>query len=127
MKVRELAGLAAEGRRVSPVSGEFVSYRYLLERDGMGFTLTQTHIPKSDSWHFWHYRNHFEACLCISGRGRVKNARTGEIFEVEPNTMYALDEHDPHLFKVDEDTILVCVFNLPLKGHELHGKDGSYE
>lgn len=40
--------------------------------------------------------------------------------------MYALDKHDPHLFEAYEEVILICIFNPPLKGGEVHDKNGNY-
>lgn len=41
---------------------------------------------------------------------------------------YALDNNDKHVLKGgDEDMRLICVFNPPLIGNEIHDKDGSYE
>jgi L-ectoine synthase len=40
--------------------------------------------------------------------------------------MYALNEHDQHCLRVQEDFVCACVFNPPLKGTEVHDKDGAY-
>jgi L-ectoine synthase len=40
--------------------------------------------------------------------------------------MYALDKHDKHFFKALEPVVLICVFNPPLAGNEVHQADGSY-
>jgi L-ectoine synthase len=44
-----------------------------------------------------------------------------------PDTIYALDKNDRHQFEAVEDTILLSIFNPPVKGSEVHKKDGSYE
>ena len=106
--------------------GGFVSTRLLLESDGMGFTMTHTFIPKG-AMQRWHYKNHLEACYCVSGFANVRDLETGEIHTIQPGTMYALDKHDDHQFMAFEDTVLICCFNPPLKGHEVHREDGSYE
>lgn len=125
MKVKRLDDMATVGREIHCPKGGFVSSRFLLESDGMGFTLTHTFIPKGMP-QTWHYKNHLEACYCISGEAVLGNMETGEKFKIEPGTMYALDKHDKHLFMALEDTCLICVFNPPLKGEEVHGEDGSY-
>jgi L-ectoine synthase len=110
---------------VCPNDG-FISHRYLLDSDNMGFTMTRTTImPNGEQ--YWHYKNHLEACFCIQGHGRLTNVETDEVFEIKPDTMYALDKNDAHIFEAYEETILICVFNPPLKGKEIHSKDGSYE
>jgi L-ectoine synthase len=41
--------------------------------------------------------------------------------------MYALDQHDEHLLRGgSEDMRLICVFNPPITGREVHDKDGAY-
>jgi len=126
MKVVDATQLCGTDREVHCPKGGFVSTRMLLEADGMGFTMTHTFIPKGLP-QTWHYKNHLEACYCVSGEGRLGNLETGETYEIRPGVMYALDKHDKHLFMALEDTVLICVFNPPLKGREVHREDGSYE
>jgi L-ectoine synthase len=106
--------------------GGFISYRFLLEEDGMFFTLTKTVIPPNGK-QFWHYTHHLEACFCIQGHGQLTNTNTGDVHDIIPDTMYALDKNDPHEFEAFDEVVLICVFNPPLKGGEVHREDGSYE
>ncbi len=106
--------------------GGFISHRYLLESDNMGFTITSTFVPIGTTQH-WHYKNHLEACLCISGHGVLVDIEAGKAYDILPGTMYILDNNDEHTFKAMSDTVLVCAFNPPLKGKEVHQEDGSYE
>jgi len=108
-------------------NGGFESFRFLLENDKMGFTITKTVISPMKGEQFWHYKNHLEACLCISGYGRLVNIETDESYTIEPGTMYALDKNDAHTFEAYEEVVLICVFNPPLTGKEVHKNDGSYE
>lgn len=126
MKVIRFSEISDSDREVQCPNGGFTSYRYLLERDGMGFTVTRTVIPPGGPQR-WHYKNHLEACYCVSGRGLLVNESTQEYWAIDPGTLYALDRHDPHLFMAIDETVLVCVFNPPLKGREVHREDGSYE
>jgi L-ectoine synthase len=127
MKIIKYEDLRKTSREVHCPDKGFISFRYLLKSDKMGFTVTQTFIPKNSNPKVWHYKNHLEACLCISGKGTISELNTGRSFDVIPGTMYVLDKHDKHIFRTEEDTVLVCVFNPPLKGKEVHGKDGSYK
>ena len=102
------------------------SNRLLLESDGMGYTMTKTVIDAGTKV-FQHYKNHLESCYCVSGKATLTNADTGEEFEISEDVTYVLDKNDPHWFEVHENTILICVFNPPLKGQEIHDADGSYE
>jgi L-ectoine synthase len=100
--------------------GNGVSRRFLLERDGMGYSLTDT-IVKANTTSLLEYRNHMEACYCISGSGKVIEVSSGVVHKIEVGTIYALDKNDAHyLVAGDEDLRLVCVFMPALIGHEVH-------
>jgi len=126
MKIVATYELVDTDRQVKCPKGGFVSHRILLESDKMGYTLTETHVPKGPP-QFWHYKNHLESCYCVSGKGVLIDAITEEQHIITPGTTYILDKNDPHYFKAIEDTVLICVFNPPLTGNELHGPDGSYK
>ena len=126
MKIIKTSELVNTRRQVRCPKGGFISHRILLESDDMGYTLTETHVPKGTP-QFWHYKNHLESCYCSSGRGILIDATSEEEFLIEPGTTYVLDKNDPHYFMAIEDTVLICVFNPPLKGDEVHRPDGSYE
>lgn len=125
MRVRRLRDIAGTPREVRCPHGGFTSFRFLLARDGMGFSLHKTVIPKGPSQH-WHYTQHVEACYCVSGHGRLTNLTTGEVYGIVPDTCYILDQHDDHTFEALEDTVLISVFNPPVTGQEVHLADGSY-
>lgn len=103
----------------------FTSLRYLLEKDGMGFSLHKTIIPKGGPY-FWHYKNHLEACFCIEGIGKLTDLKTGKIYLIDSNTTYVLDKNDPHTFEAITNVVLISIFNPPVKGSEVHKEDGSY-
>jgi L-ectoine synthase len=126
MKVVKVDKLKGTARDVKCPRGGFNSLRILLEKDGMGYTLTKTTIPVAGKQH-WQYFNHLESCYCIQGSGILTNADTGETFIIEPDTCYILDEHDDHYFEAIEEVVLICVFNPPLKGAEVHDESGSYQ
>jgi L-ectoine synthase len=125
MKIVDVEKLEKE-RVVKCPHGGFVSHRILLESDRMGYTLTKTVIPPKGK-QFWHYKNHLESCLCISGEGILTDITTGEEIPITPGITYVLDKHDPHYFEAIKETVLICVFNPPLTGMEVHKEDGSYE
>ena len=102
------------------------SRRLLLASDGMGFSLTDT-IIKQGAVLELEYTHHLEACYCIEGRGQIRRADDEIWRELQPFTLYALDQHDRHVVQaLDADLRLVCVFNPPLSGREVHRDDGSY-
>ena len=124
MKVIRTSELPPE-RVVACPHGSFISHRILLKQDNIGYTMTKTVIPIGER-QFWHYKNHLESCYCVSGKAHLTNTRTGEVHLIEPDVTYALDNHDPHYFQALEETVLICVFNPPLTGVEVHQEDGSY-
>jgi L-ectoine synthase len=40
--------------------------------------------------------------------------------------LYALNGHERHHLRCSEEMRLICVFNPPLSGKEVHDKDGAY-
>ncbi|MGH3749036.1 MAG: ectoine synthase [Micromonosporaceae bacterium] len=106
---------------VTPVEwGNGVSYRFLVDGDRMGYTLTDTRV-RAGTRSALQYRKHLESCYCISGRGEVIDAE-GRSHPIVPGTMYALNQHDAHyLCAADgEDLRLICVFAPALRGDERH-------
>jgi L-ectoine synthase len=100
--------------------GNGLSRRFLVEDDGMGYTLTDTIVwPNTSS--ALQYRKHLEACYCISGSGEIVDYE-GKRYRIEPGTMYALDQHDAHHLVAAENSALrlVCVFSPALRGDERH-------
>ena len=124
MKVVEIRDLQKTDREVKGTG--FTSFRFLLEKDEMGFGVHKTVIPKGGPYR-WHYKEHLEACYCISGKGILHNKETKKTYIIQPDTMYALDDHDDHTFEALEDVVLISVFNPPVTGKEVHKADGSYE
>lgn len=116
-------------KRINQIEGvEFtggVSFRALLEKDNMGFSVMKTVIPKGGP-HHWHYTNHLEACYCIKGKGELIDLKTGMKHLITPDVIYVLNNHDDHTFEALEDTVLISIFNPPLKGNEKHDKNGHY-
>ncbi|MFI6638498.1 ectoine synthase [Streptomyces sp. NPDC050504] len=105
--------------------GNGLSRRFLVESDGMGYSLTDTTV-RAGTKSPLEYRRHLEACYCISGTGEVIDS-AGTSHAIEPGTLYALDQHDAHFLVAgpDEDLRLVCVFSPALHGGERHSLDSS--
>lgn len=122
MKIIRTTEISSD-RKVQFHSG--VSNRLLLDSDGMGYTLTKTIIEPGEKV-FQHYKHHLESCYCVSGKAVLTNAITGDEHIIEPDVTYVLDKNDPHYFQALEQTTLICVFNPPLVGKEIHREDGSY-
>ncbi len=106
--------------------GNGTSHRFLMESDGMGFTLCRT-LVRAGTKSPLQYRRHLEACYCIAGWGSVVTGDGVTTYELQPGVMYALDAHDPHFLVASPETDLelISIFNPPLQGDERHRLDGN--
>ena len=104
---------------------EWSSVRMLLADDKMGFSFHITFL-NAGSEHTFEYKHHFESVYCMSGKGSITDLATGETHEITPGVMYALDQHDRHVLRAEEELVMACVFNPPVTGNEVHREDGSY-
>jgi quercetin dioxygenase-like cupin family protein len=126
MKVISGSDLDNMGRVMEFTPGGFLSYRFLLEKDGMGITITRTVIPPKGPQK-WAYPNHLEACYCVAGKGELVDLATGERHQIKPDMVYALDKHDEHTFEaIGGPVTLICVFTPALRGDEAHKPEHSY-
>jgi len=91
----------------------------------MGFSMHDT-ILRAGSETPMCYRNHFEAVYCIEGKGTIEDRATDEVHAIRPGPLYALDGHDRHIVRAEEDLRMVCVFNPPVTGQEVHDAEGGY-
>lgn len=123
MIVRSLEEIKGTERDVQ--TPNWASRRLLLRSDGMGFSLHETTIFAGTETTIW-YANHLEAVYCIEGEGEVETIDDGRIHPIRPGVVYALDRHDRHHLRAKTQMRLVCVFNPPLTGREVHDADGVY-
>ncbi|TRY26914.1 ectoine synthase [Brevibacillus sp. LEMMJ03] len=100
------------------------SRRFLLKRDNMGFSLHDTIIKAGTETLIW-YKNHLEAVYCIEGEGEIEVVG-GETYPIQPGMMYALNGHEKHYLRAKTAMRMVCVFNPPLTGREVHDEEGTY-
>jgi L-ectoine synthase len=100
--------------------GNGQSRRFLLESDGVGYTVTDT-IVNAGTTSRLEYKNHLESCYCIEGSGAVVEL-DGTRHEIVPGTLYCLDKHDAHdlIANPEGDMRLVCMFTPALTGDEAH-------
>jgi L-ectoine synthase len=104
---------------------QWTSVRMLLADDGMGFSFHITFLEEG-SEHTFEYKNHFESVYCLKGKGSITDLAAGETHQIVPGVMYALNAHDRHILRAEEELVMACVFNPPVTGTEVHGEDGSY-
>lgn len=101
------------------------SVRLLLKDDGMGFSFHITTIYAGAELPM-HYRHHLESVYCVAGEGSIEDVDGGEVFDIRPGILYALDLHDRHVLRAKTEMTMACVFNPPLNGLEVHDRDGAY-
>jgi L-ectoine synthase len=106
-------------------SDGWISRRYLLKKDNLGFSFHETIIEKGAILEM-EYKNHLEAVYCIKGHGTITDLNKNKTWLIEPGTMYALNKHDKHRLEGISEMVMMCVFNPPVTGQEVHKKDGSY-
>lgn len=123
MIVRRIEDAAGTERDVRTTSWR--SIRLILAEDAMGFSFHVTTIDAGSSIEM-QYLNHLESVYCIEGQGRIEDLARSESHEIEPGVVYALDLHDRHRLHAKTKLVLACVFNPPLRGREVHDRDGSY-
>lgn len=127
MILRSIDDIKNTDREVFAENKNWVSRRLLLKKDGMGFSFHETIIFAGTQTHIW-YKNHVEAVYCVEGEGEVEALADGRIYRITPGIMYALNNNDEHYLRADKgkDMRLLCVFNPPVTGREVHQADGSY-
>ncbi|ANO50261.1 ectoine synthase [Woeseia oceani] len=103
----------------------WTSVRLLLKEDGMGFSFHITTIHAGAELPM-HYQRHLESVYCMSGKGSIESRLTGEVTQIRPGICYALDQHDPHILRAEEEMQMACVFNPPVTGTEVHDASGAY-
>ena len=123
MIVRRLGDAEQTNRRITTANWE--STRLLLRSDAMGFSLHVTTIYPGTETRMW-YQHHLEAVLCVEGDGEIEDLAVGAVHPIAPGTMYALDQHDRHVLRARTRMRMVCVFNPPLHGKEVHDDSGAY-
>ncbi|SDY11957.1 ectoine synthase [Citreimonas salinaria] len=125
MIVRDFDKIVKGERDRVVADAKWTSVRMLLANDGMGFSFHIT-VLEAGSEHTFHYKNHFESVYCMQGKGSITDLKTGETHEIKPGVMYALNEHDKHTLRAEEELWMACCFNPPVTGTEVHREDGSY-
>jgi len=125
MLITSLENIKGTDREVRPKDNEWVSNRLLLKKDGAGFSFNDTTVFAGTELNVC-FKNHIEACYCISGEGEIKTVADGKIYPIHPGTLYSPDKGEKHILTAKIDLRLICIFNPALTGKEVHDKDGSY-
>ncbi|MBN3508915.1 ectoine synthase [Mycolicibacterium nivoides] len=123
MIVRTTAEITGTDRDVA--DGSWRSKRIILAGDGVGFSFHETTI-ESGSVNEFHYQHHVEAVWVIEGTGTLTDLETGQQYPLADGTMYLLNNNDRHRVTCDEQLRMLCVFNPPVTGREVHDENGVY-
>lgn len=125
MIVRTLEEIRGSNREVEAANGNWVSRRFVLNDDGVGFSFHETIIRAGTETHIW-YKHHLEGVYCVAGEGEIQDIATGKVYPIKDGTMYLLDKNDEHYLRGFTDMRLICVFTPPILGRETHDEDGAY-
>ncbi len=123
MIVRRLQELEGTDRDVRAETWQ--SRRLLLAGDGQRFSMHDTVIHAGTTTDMW-YQNHVEAVYCIEGTGQLVDRETGRTYDLVPGTLYLLDGHERHAVHAHTRLRMVCVFDPPVTGQEVHDENGAY-
>lgn len=125
MIVRRLPEIIGSQRDIQAENGHWVSRRFLLRGDAMGFSLHET-IVYAGTETYIHYKNHLEAVYCVGGYGEIEDLESGRTHPIGDGTLYALNNHERHILRARSDMRMICVFNPALTGGEVHDREGAY-
>ncbi|ALG84497.1 ectoine synthase [Gordonia phthalatica] len=125
MIVRTTEEITGTEREVADPKGNWVSKRIVLGGDGVGFSFHETTIA-AGSVNEFHYANHIEAVWLVEGKGSLLDRETGEVYPLAAGSMYLLNGHERHTVTVEEQMRMLCVFNPPVVGTEVHDENGVY-
>ncbi len=123
MIVRTTDEITGTDRDVSV--GTWRSKRIILADDKVGFSFHETTI-ESNSVNEYRYEHHVEAVWVIEGTGTLTDLETGVEYPLAPGTMYLLNGHERHRVTCGQQLRMLCVFNPPVTGQEVHDETGAY-
>lgn len=101
------------------------SKRIVLGGDGVGFSFHETTI-EAGTTHVFHYQNHVEAVWLVEGEGTLTDLTNDRTYDLAPGTMYLLNGHEKHEVRTRTRMRMLCVFNPPVTGQEVHDENGVY-
>ena len=125
MIVRTTAEITGTDREVRPDNDNWVSKRIILGGDKVGFSFHETTI-KAGTENFFHYANHVEAVWLVEGEGELVDLDNDKTYPLADGTMYLLNGHERHKVIAKTQLRMLCVFNPPVVGTEVHDENGVY-
>ncbi|MFI5717346.1 ectoine synthase [Nocardia sp. NPDC051750] len=101
------------------------SKRIVLGGDLVGFSFHETTIDAGTT-HVFHYQNHVEAVWLVEGEGTLTDLDNDRTYPLGPGSMYLLNGHEKHQVQARTQMRMLCVFNPPVVGQEVHDENGVY-
>lgn len=123
MIVRTTADITDTDRDVAGTGWR--SKRIVLGGDLVGFSFHETTI-EAGTEHFFHYLNHVEAVWLVEGKGKLTDLDNDRTYDLAPGSMYLLNGHERHKVEAHSQLRMLCVFNPPVTGQEVHDENGVY-
>lgn len=125
MIVRSLEDIQGTDNDVQASNGNWESRRLILNNDAVGFSLHDTIIHAGTETLLW-YKHHIEAVYCIEGEGEVETTENDKVYPIKAGTVYLLNGNERHWLRARTKMRMVCIFNPPVTGNEVHDSDGAY-
>ncbi|MBM7461467.1 ectoine synthase [Rhodococcus coprophilus] len=125
MIVRTTEEITGTDRDVTSEDGNWTSKRIVLAGDKVGFSFHETTIQAGTVNEF-HYANHIEAVWLVEGEGTLQDLDNDVEYELGPGSMYLLNGHERHRVLPRTKMRMLCVFNPPVTGREVHDENGVY-
>ncbi len=126
MIVRTLDEVIGTPCDVTAPEQQWRSRRLLVKKDQIGLSLHDTIIYPNTETFIW-YKHHLEVVYCIEGEGEVEVlSPEPKTYPISPGTMYVLNQQERHILRARTQMRIICVFDPPCAGTEVHGKDGEY-
>ena len=126
MIIKRLNEIVGTQFDVTAPEKQWQSRRLLLKNDQVGFSLHDTIIYANTETPIW-YKHHLEVVYCIEGEGEVEVlSPEPQTYQIFPGTVYVLNQHENHILRARTQMRIICVFDPPCTGTEVHGEDGAY-
>ncbi|MFD4368153.1 ectoine synthase [Rhodococcus sp. NPDC058521] len=125
MIVRTTDEITDTDRDVAAENGNWRSKRIVLGGDKVGFSFHET-VIKAGTVNEFHYANHIEAVWLVEGTGKLVDLDNDKTYDLGPGSMYLLNGHERHRVEPDTEMRMLCVFNPPVTGREVHDENGVY-
>jgi L-ectoine synthase len=117
LKIRTVKKSELEGTNRHVKAKTYETYRFLLESDHVGVTVTDI-LLKPGVEADYGYDAHIEIAYCLEGKATLTDLETDAAHDIVPGTMWIAEKGARFRFVAETPTRLICVFNPAFTGHE---------